>query len=572
MGGLSKYMKYGIYLAILFLGMFLGYMIFGKTNSKIDSTVRPQHTQGFSYTCSMHPSVVQDKKGTCPICGMDLVKVSSTHGEDFENQFEMSERALALANVQTTIIGFNTQGNQLTLSGEITSNYKTNATQTTLFDGRLDKLEVNYVGEYVKKGQRIGTMYSPELYLAQDKLLTSASYKDTHEKLYAAARNTLGLWKLTDKQIGDLLKSGKPIVNFPIVADVSGTVVEILASEGGYFKQGDPLFKVSKLYSVWAVFQAYENQLPFLKSGQEMVISSEAYKGNPITAKISFIEPILDRDKRVVSVRADIENNNGRWKPGMFVNGVVNIENKEEELVIIPKSAVLWTGERSVVYKRPNASRPIFEMLQVQLGGSVGENYIVLDGLQLGDEVVTNGAFTIDAAAQLNGKKSMMYTEDITLEKPISHQENLQLVSPELNEKLKNILYIYINLKNEFVASNSKNALGFATQLNNEIELIDYKILDEEFQMNIIAAKKAISSIEKNKNLEENRLIFKSLSSNFIFIISRINGFKKPIYVQHCPMADNNKGADWLSLEKAIKNPYFGDKMLSCGNVIRVVN
>ncbi|WP_339629780.1 efflux RND transporter periplasmic adaptor subunit [uncultured Maribacter sp.] len=572
MGSLGKYIKYVIYLVVLLFGLLLGYIIFDTSNSVTEPSEHTQHTQEPSFTCSMHPSVFQEKEGICPICGMDLVKVGSDDPTTIKNQFKMSERAIALANVQTSIIGANAAGNQILLSGEITTNNKTNATQTTLFDGRLDKLEVNFIGAYIKKGQRIGTIYSPELYLAQDKLLTSSSYKDTHEKLYAAARNTLGLWKLTNKQIDDLLKSGKPIVNFPLFADVSGTVIEILASEGNYFKQGDPLFKVAKLYSVWAVFQAYENQLSFLKNGQEIVISSKAFKGETVTAKISYIEPVLDRGKRIVSVRADIENKNGKWKPGMFIEGVVSIENKEEGLILVPKSAVLWTGERSVVYKKPNALEPVFEMLQVQLGASMGDNYVVLDGLKLGDEVVTNGAFTIDAAAQLNGKRSMMYTKDLGLEKQISHQEDLDFVSPELNMKLKGVLNIYFDLKNELVAANLKNAIELVLQLTKKLELIKFNTLDNDLRINLEEALKSLADIKKENSVESCRLLFKNLSKNFIFLASRMNGYDKPIYVQHCPMADNNSGADWLSLEKAIKNPYFGDKMLTCGSVVRIID
>ena len=571
MKSFNKNIKYGIYVAVLFFGLFLGYLIFGSSKSSVDSIDHSQHMVASSYTCSMHPSVVKDESGVCPICGMELVQVKTDNSSVTGNQFVMNERAIALANVQTSVIGLNSMNSQIVLSGEITLNEKTNATQTTLFDGRLDKLDVNFIGEYVRKGQRIGTIYSPELYLAQDKLLTSSSYKETHEKLYAAARNTLGLWKMTDKQIDDLLKSGKPIVNFPLVADVSGTVVEILASEGEYFKQGDPLFKVSRLYSVWAVFQAYENQLPLLKEGQEITISSEAFKGEPITAKISFIEPILDRGQRIVSVRADIENKNGKLKPGMFIEGLVKIDNKENHLVMVPKSAVLWTGENSVVYKKSIASKPIFEMKRVTLGEAVGDYYVVLNGLKLGDEVVTNGAFTIDAAAQLNGKKSMMYAMDTDSEQISSgHQNNIE-ISSELNDKLKSPLNLYFKLKNALVESDSENVENIASKLGEEFDSMNIDMLNEEVQLNIKAAIKSINSIKAKKSIDEKRLGFKSLSENFTFFVSHMTEYDNPIYIQHCPMADNNRGADWLSLEKAIKNPYFGDKMLTCGSVVNVL-
>lgn len=520
----------------------------------------------------MHPNVVKNENGVCPVCGMDLVKIDVSTTAEIKNQFEMSERAMALANVQTNIIGKKSINKQVILSGEIKSNKKTDATQTTMFDGRLDKLDVNYIGEYVTKGQRIGTIYSPELYLAQDKLLTSSSYKDTHEKLYAAARNTLGLWKMTDTQIDDLIKSGKPLVNFPLVADVSGTVVEILASEGSFFKQGDPLFKVSQLQSVWAIFQAYESQLIRLEIGQEIVISSEVYKGKPISAKISFIEPILDGDKRIVSVRADIDNKNGSWKPGMFITGMVKIENYDESLIMVPKSAVLWTGEHSVVYKKPNSLKSVFEMCQIHLGESVGDYYVVVNGLNIGDEIVTNGAFTIDAAAQIFGNVSMMYSANVDSEFSFSKQEIVTDISLELNEKLKGLITLYLDLKNELVESNFENTEDYAMQLSSKLNVLDVDSLSDEMRLNIEDAKITATRIKSKGSLDGKRIEFKSLSKNFIFFATQIKGNKNPIYIQHCPMADNNIGADWLSLEKSIRNPYFGDSMLTCGKTVKVLN
>lgn len=570
MRSLGKYTKYSIYLAFLLFGLLLGYLLFSE--SKISrQTNNLEHVNQGVFTCSMHSSIDSEKKGTCPICGMDLVERSLDNVSDSNNRFEMSERAVALANIQTSVIEIKTQNGKIDLLGEITSNDKTNATQTTLFDGRLDKLDVNYIGEYVRKGQVIGTIYSPDLYLAQDKLLTSASYKDTHEKLYAAARNTLGLWKLTDKQIEDLLKTGKPIQNFPLVADVAGTVVEIIASEGNYFKQGDPLFKVSRLSTVWAVFQAYENQIPFLKIGQEIEISSEAFKGELVIAKISFIEPILDRVNRVVSVRVEISNKDGKWKPGMFVEGKVIVGDNDENFLMVPKSAVLWTGERSVVYKKTVSSKPVFELLRVNLGESVGDNYIVLGGLEMGDEIVTNGTFVIDAAAQLQGKNSMMYSNEVDLEQNEMYQENTNKLSHEQNLKLKKAFQVYFKLKNEFVDSNSEESVKLANELKNGLNSIDKTNMSKNLTSIIEEAIVSLAIIEKNKSLDKNRFGFKSLSKAMISMSTQITDYGSPIYVQHCPMADNNAGADWLSLEKAIKNPYFGNKMLTCGSVVKII-
>ncbi|WP_286813920.1 MULTISPECIES: efflux RND transporter periplasmic adaptor subunit [unclassified Maribacter] len=561
----NKYMKYVGYLAVLFFGLLMGFLLFDESDH-VDG-----NSEKVSYTCSMHPDVIVNEEGKCPVCGMDLVKKVGEENSVNDYRIRMSNRALALADIQTSIVSFGEVSDQLTLSGEISLNRESSATQVTLFDGRIDELKINIIGQYVNKGQEIGTIYSPELYLAQDKLLTSASYKESHEKLFSAARNTLGLWKLTDKQIGKLLETGKPIKNFPLRADVSGTVVEIIATEGNYFKQGDPLFKVAELSTVWAEFQAYENQLSKLKEGQEIEISANALGVDPVVAKISFIEPIMDRNKRIVSVIAAIPNKEKIWKPGMFISGKVNIEIADKRLLILPKSAVLWTGEQSVVYKKIDGDKPEFEMLNISLGESVGGNYVVLNGLQEGDEIVTNGTFVIDAAAQLQGKRSMMYSSG-TLSSSNGSSKDIPIeLSQEQNLILKEALNIYFDLKNHFVKSNTDSCKVLSKELGNILVSLKKTDLEGGFKKNTSNAISSLELIAEGESLDKNRLEFKKLSMSFVYFSSYIKDYQNTIYIQHCPMADNNKGADWLSLNKAIKNPYFGDKMLHCGSVIKVV-
>lgn len=566
---LKKYSGYGL---VLLIGLVLGYFLFSSGTEEKHSHQANENKVVHKYTCSMHPQVLKDEMGKCPLCAMDLVAVDTEDIALGVNQFSMSKNALALANIETSIVGIASaqKGNELVLSGKVTSNDKTNAVQTTLFDGRIDKLDVNFVGEYVKKGDQIGLIYSPEMYLAQDKLLTSASYKDTHQKLYAAARNTLGLWKMTDAQIDEILRTGKPMMNFPLYADVSGTVTDIMASEGNYYKQGDPLYKVSNLYTVWAVFDAYENQLPLLKVGQDMVISSNAFKGEPIKVKISFIEPIMNASKRTVAVRVTLNNKDSKFKPGMFLQGAVEV-NFENQLLSVPKSAVLWTGERSVVYVKSNPDMPIFEMVQVNLGESIGDSYFILDGLSPGEEVVTNGTFTVDAAAQIQGKKSMMYTRgDSDLSSSKLENGKVSLNIKESQNILK-LVYSYFDLKDQLVKSDSKKASAEASQLNDILDDIELNNLNELMKANLDNFKTYNSTIAASSQIEEQRLQFKKLSEHMIVLVEQLGGLDKPIYVQHCPMADNNTGANWLSFDSKIRNPYYGNQMLTCGTVTRKI-
>lgn len=564
--------KYSIYLVVLIAGIALGYIF---SNSNPDNTIKEDvhvSNKEVNWTCSMHPQIKSKEKGSCPLCGMDLT-ITTEDGEMGAHQFKMTKNALALANVETTTIGLgNLNSNTILLSGEITTNEKTNAIQTTLFDGRIEKLEVNYVGQYIKKGQLLGYIYSPELYAAQDKLLTSVTYKDTHKKLYNSARNTLGLWKMTDAQIDAMIESGTPMMRFPIYADVSGTVTQIVAAEGNWYKQGDSLYKVANLYSVWGVFDAYENQLPALKVGQDITITSNAFMGEELKSKIAFIEPVLNVNSRTVAVRVTLNNKDKHFKPGMFLQGKINVTNAGQEMLTAPKSAVLWTGKRSIVYVKSTPKKPVFEVREVTLGGVLGDAYIILDGLVSGDEVVTNGAFTVDAAAQLQGKKSMMSNSlSQSNVKELNNESDNLVFNTNLKSELPNIINAYVELKDFLVASDSHKSMRKAKELMSVLLRVNESVLDKETKKCIVAVRTISEKISKSKDIKEQRKQFKNLSKSMVVIAENLSELDQPIYVQFCPMADNNKGATWLSFSDEVFNPYYGDKMLHCGTVTKTI-
>ncbi len=403
-----------LYIGLAVLGGLLaGYLIFG--NNALDSMNRSHDHEeeiasGEIWTCSMHPQIRQPETGDCPICGMDLIPAESGDDGLTKEQFKMTKNAVALANISTTIVGNkNTVDNSLNLSGKIQENEEANAVQASYFDGRIEKLNITFEGQEIRKGQLLATIYSPELVSAQQELLTAASLKESQPSLYMAVRNKLKLWKLTEEQINQIETSRKVKENFPLYANVSGTVSMIMVDEGDYVKQGMPLFKIVNLNTVWAVFDAYEKQVSLLKKGQIIHIVTNANPNKKIEAKISFVDPILNSATRTIEVRAVLQNNDKLLKPGMFIAGTVQLaSSKKDDTIIVPESAVLWTGERSVVYLKPNPEESVFEMREVTLGDAINGGYLVLSGIGNGDVIVTNGTFTVDAAAQLKGKKSMM--------------------------------------------------------------------------------------------------------------------------------------------------------------------
>ena len=397
-------------------GLLAGYLIFGNSSNE-GLAEEHDHSQEMTsvqmWTCSMDPQVMQPEPGACPICGMDLIPAESEADGLAIGQFKLTKNAMALANISTTRVGLGTSGdNTLKLSGKIKENEKAMETQASYFEGRIEKLFVNFEGEEVRNGQQLATIYSPELVSAQQELITAASLKESQPALYQAVRNKLKLWKLSEKQIEQIEKTAKVNENFPVYANVSGTVSEIMVKAGDYVKQGSPLFKIANLNTVWAVFDAYENQVSLLKEGQKIDIVTKAYPDTRFDAKISFIDPVLNSATRTIEVRAVLQNPKGQLKPGMFVAGMLGLKSKmKDEMIVIPESAVLWTGERSVVYIKTDPENPIFEMREITLGDAINGGYVVLSGLENGEEIVTNGTFTVDAAAQLKGKKSMMNEE-----------------------------------------------------------------------------------------------------------------------------------------------------------------
>ncbi len=546
------------------IGLVGGYLLFSPRFSQgIESHDHMvEGGQNQMWTCSMHPQIMQNNPGQCPLCGMDLTPVDQEGAGLMPNQFKMSDNAMALANVQTTVVGGKiADGNELQLSGKIAENESLNSIQSSYFNGRIETLFVNTTGEMVRQGEKLATIYSPELVAAQQELLTTAGLKETQPELYQAVRNKLKIWKLSESQIQNMEQSGKVSNVVTIYANTSGTVIEKMVNSGDYVKSGQPLFKIANLNSVWAKFDAYESQIPLLKVGQTISISSNAYKNDSREAVITFIEPTLNSSTRTVLVRAELKNSDGSLKPGMFVSGKLKgVNGPSSKEVFVPSSAVMWTGKRSIVYVKPDNAIPVFELREVELGPLVNQNYAIISGLKSGETIVTNGTFTVDAAAQLSGKNSMM------------GQKNPRQVDtpPGFQSELGNALQAYMRLKEALVQDDVALAAKTSNSLVQELKAIAASSLDMS-SMEEWSDKKTIliglaQQMSEAQGIVDQRKQFIALSEAMTQVVS-LFGVGQTVFSQFCPMANNNQGASWLSFEKTIRNPYFGNSMLSCGSI-----
>jgi Cu(I)/Ag(I) efflux system membrane fusion protein len=462
-------------------GLFLG------GNSATESTNGETHihagkaessSEPSLWTCSMHPQIQLPKPGKCPICFMDLIPVESGGGGgDLEpNQIRMSETARKLAHIQVTPVTRAYAERSIRMVGKLDYDERKVAYITAWVPGRLDSLFVDYTGVKVNKGDHMVQVYSPELISAQEELLqaikvvnelsgsASSVLRTTAQETLESAREKLRLYGLTGGQIQEIEKTGKPRHQLMITAPIGGVVVHKDAKEGMYVQTGTRIYTIADLSTLWVLLEAYESDLPWLKYGQHITFTSPSFPGEKFDAVISFIDPVVNPQTRTIDIRAIVQNNDGRLKPEMFINGVVRSRLDGEGNVIepslagkwigpmhpeivkdhpgkcdicgmdlvpaeqlgfstqtaasddapllIPASAPLITGKRAVVYVQiPDDEGPVFEGREVVLGPRAGDYYIVKQGLKEGEPVVTNGAFKIDSEMQIQAKPSMMSPE-----------------------------------------------------------------------------------------------------------------------------------------------------------------
>lgn len=426
-----KLILFGI--SMLVVGMITGKFLLSSNVG--DQSGQDQHSdheaEAKVWTCSMHPQIRQNEPGDCPICGMDLVPVSEG-AETARNNFEMSKSAVQLSNVQTSEVTRNNGQKAIRLQGIVKEDERNVSLVTARFAGRLDHLEVNFTGAPVNKGDRLARVYSPQLVTAQRELLEALKLKDSNPQLYRASRSKLKLWSLTDEQINAIETGGEPQEHVDIHSPITGFVTKLNATLGEYVEEGSVLFHVTDLSKVWILFDAYEADLGSIDKGDAIKFSVRSIPGKEFTSKVSFIDPVLNFKTRTASIRVEAANPGWALKPGMFADGTIKDAGKGQGELMVPTSAVLWTGKRSVVYvKVPEKDIPTFEFREVILGSEMNGNYEILQGLSQGEEIVTNGTFKVDAAAQLAGKKSMMNRSVST---PSNHQHSIKPQPNNLHE------------------------------------------------------------------------------------------------------------------------------------------
>ncbi|MBF2053071.1 MAG: efflux RND transporter periplasmic adaptor subunit [Candidatus Sericytochromatia bacterium] len=378
--------------------------------------VFPTDASRTRYRCPMHPQVVQQEPGNCPICGMALeasdVSAASGGGSDLQERalVQINHTRQQLIGVQTAAIRSGQASQSLRAVARIVRNEKLLHHEHSKYDGWVEKLHADFVGKYVRKGQPLADIYSPELVAAQEEYLLALrsvqhfadsgfeSSQQASQQVLAAAERKLQRFDMTPAQIARLRDSGQVQRRVTLFASGSGYITELEARHGMRITAGTTLFSLASQASVWVLAQVYENELNAVYVGQPAEVTLPFLPGKRFRGQVEYIDPVLDAQTRTASVRLVLPNPDGQLKPEMFAH--VHFQRQlSGSRRLLPASALLDNGQQQWVFVAEGEGR--FRPVRVKTGQRFGEDYELLEGPAPGTQVVIQAQFLIDSESQL---------------------------------------------------------------------------------------------------------------------------------------------------------------------------
>jgi Cu(I)/Ag(I) efflux system membrane fusion protein len=528
------------------------------------------------YQSAMHPWIKSDKPGRCTICGMELTPVyEGQAGFDASGDvITLSSNSVRVLNVQTVEAKVQPLTKTLSVAGTIDDNDATHRVLSAYVAGRIEKLHVAYVGAEVKAGEPLAELYSPMLLTAvRDYLVIQRGAGDA--SLASAAGTRLKQLGLTDNQIAHLphMFSETNYV-FPLLAPISGTVVEKNIYAGQYVQEGEKLFEIADFSTMWFLFRAYEQDLPWIRIGQKVDVIMPSLPGKVVTGVVKFIDPNLDEATRATKVRVELENPlvNGRrlFAHRVYADGAVHLE--APEVLSVPRTAVIQTGPEAVAFVDEGGGGYSRHVLKL---GRRGDALVeVLDGLATGDKVVVNGNLLIDGQAEMNRS----FASPAAMPAPMNvAATNLPALTEAQHTAVKGFLAQADEVTASLAADDLNQFNAEAAKVHDAAAKLYAAFTGSEDWLAFAKDIEAASHLIPAKDLKEARREFYPFSTATVALAQAVRGSGADVgllKIYRCPMSKNAftgapNTAEWIQLKPEVRNPWFGAEMLDCGSEVK---
>ena len=533
-------------------------------------SAKPAGRKVLYYQSAMHPWIKSDKPGRCTVCGMELTPIyegESGIAADGD-MITLSETSIRVLNVQTTEVKTQTLTKSLTVAGTIDDDDSKHRVLSAYVGGRVEKLHVSYVGAEVKTGEPLADFYSPML------LQTEREYRVATGELREVVASRLRQMGLSDEQIKALPEKSVTQLTSQILAPVSGTVVEKKIYAGQYVQEGERLFEIADFATMWFQFRAYEQDLPWIRAGQKVDVSTPSLPGKVVEGVVKFIDPNLDEATRSVKVRVELENPSvdGRrlFSHRLYADGVVHLE--APEVLAVPRSAIIQTGPQAVAFVDQGGGGYARRVLKL---GRRGDALVeVLAGIEAGEKAVVNGNLLIDGQAEMNRSFAS------PTEMPVTTNATTTGL-PALTEAQRDAVKEFLTLADTVTTSLSADDLEKFNAQTSKTQDAAAKLFTalsgSEGWLVLAKEIEAASHLIQAKDIKEARREFYPFSTASVALaqavrqskgdVSGLKVFRCPMTKDAFPGAPNR--AEWIQLQPEVRNPWFGKEMLDCGSEVK---